>query len=280
MATKNNPGKFDCYANAAPDEPMFVLLGRDPMAGGLVREWASLRRSHGENEEKVAEAEACAAAMDAWATSLGKTLVTSRQQAKDADTVKRTLEHAKATLPMASAISNLAFDADVNADGEDSLFIYIILKDGGLPLSMLAKLDVEDHLRKALREVCDHLVYFRWRMAGEHRGMLAKGEPLPIIGAEIAIGTLHMFENGCPEWVIAFDVADAVKVYEVATGLKPGDHDGEDDWAELPGDKVVKFWLDDNGELSDGSNGRTLTPMTVDAACAKFGHGFYASSEF
>ncbi|HAW11807.1 MAG TPA: aspartate decarboxylase, partial [Chloroflexi bacterium] len=30
MGTKNNPGKFDCYDDAHPDEPMFVLLGRDP----------------------------------------------------------------------------------------------------------------------------------------------------------------------------------------------------------------------------------------------------------
>jgi len=28
MATKKNPGEFDCYANAGPDEPMFVLLAR------------------------------------------------------------------------------------------------------------------------------------------------------------------------------------------------------------------------------------------------------------
>jgi hypothetical protein len=29
MGTKNQPGKFDtCYANADPDEPMFVLLGK------------------------------------------------------------------------------------------------------------------------------------------------------------------------------------------------------------------------------------------------------------
>lgn len=37
MGTKNNPGTFDCYANAAPDEPMFVLLGRDKHAPLLVR---------------------------------------------------------------------------------------------------------------------------------------------------------------------------------------------------------------------------------------------------
>ena len=37
MGTKNNPGVFDCYANAEPDEPMFVLLGRDKDAATLVR---------------------------------------------------------------------------------------------------------------------------------------------------------------------------------------------------------------------------------------------------
>lgn len=72
MGTKNNPGNFDCYANAHPDEPMFVLLGRDPMAGHLTRLWASLRVGAGESEEKVAEARQCADALDAWARSKGK----------------------------------------------------------------------------------------------------------------------------------------------------------------------------------------------------------------
>lgn len=43
MGTKNCPGKFDCYANAEPDEPMFVLLGRDESAADLVDEWADWR---------------------------------------------------------------------------------------------------------------------------------------------------------------------------------------------------------------------------------------------
>lgn len=74
MGTKNNPGKFDCYANAAPDEPMFVLLGRDRHAAGLVRLWALLRHSEGATRapNKVAEALTCADAMDAWARTLGK----------------------------------------------------------------------------------------------------------------------------------------------------------------------------------------------------------------
>lgn len=43
MGTKNNPGKFDCYASAEPDEPMFVLLARDPSAPWLTVAWAALR---------------------------------------------------------------------------------------------------------------------------------------------------------------------------------------------------------------------------------------------
>lgn len=43
MATKNNPGKYDCYANAEPDEPMFVLLARDDLAPSLVIIWAMIR---------------------------------------------------------------------------------------------------------------------------------------------------------------------------------------------------------------------------------------------
>jgi hypothetical protein len=75
MGTKNNPGKFDCHANAHPDEPMFILLGRDPMAATLVRAWAEMREDAGEDPAKVAEARACADAMDAWAANLGKPVV-------------------------------------------------------------------------------------------------------------------------------------------------------------------------------------------------------------
>ena len=72
MGTKNNPGKFDCYKNAEPDEPMFVLLGRDPMAGFLVRLWAMLRLLKGEDRAKVAEALRCARSMDDFAKSKNK----------------------------------------------------------------------------------------------------------------------------------------------------------------------------------------------------------------
>lgn len=72
MGTKNKPGAFDCYANADPDEPMFVLLGRDPMAGNIVRKWADARIADGEEYEKVKEALDCADALDEWARKLGK----------------------------------------------------------------------------------------------------------------------------------------------------------------------------------------------------------------
>lgn len=63
MGTKNNPGAFDCYAAAHPDEPMFVLLGRDRHAPLLVTLWAWMREIDGEDAAKVAEARDCAAQM-------------------------------------------------------------------------------------------------------------------------------------------------------------------------------------------------------------------------
>lgn len=73
MGTKNNPAPFDCYANAEPDEPMFILLGRDPAASFVVRLWTSMRRAMGSTSDtKLTEAEACAAAMKEFAKQRGK----------------------------------------------------------------------------------------------------------------------------------------------------------------------------------------------------------------
>jgi len=66
MGTRNQPGKFDCYAKAEPDEPMFVLLGRDPAAPVLINLWADIRARMGEEQEKVEEAVACAEACVDW----------------------------------------------------------------------------------------------------------------------------------------------------------------------------------------------------------------------
>lgn len=63
MGSKDKPGTFDCYANAANDEPMFVLLGRDKHAPQLVEMWAGQRAAEGEDPAKVEEALKCAKAM-------------------------------------------------------------------------------------------------------------------------------------------------------------------------------------------------------------------------
>ena len=66
MGSKLNPGKYDCYANAKPDEPLFVLLGRDKHAPALVRLWAEMRELDGEDSEKVVEALSCAREMEVY----------------------------------------------------------------------------------------------------------------------------------------------------------------------------------------------------------------------
>ncbi len=75
MGTKNNPGVFDCYANADPDEPMFVLLGRDKHAPTLVWLWAVLRELDGEDPNKVLEARTCCAEMMTWASDRKRPVV-------------------------------------------------------------------------------------------------------------------------------------------------------------------------------------------------------------
>lgn len=72
MGTKNNPGQYDCYAAADPDEPMFVLLGRDRFGASLVKLWALARAADGEAIDKVAESLDCEAAMKQWLYTLQK----------------------------------------------------------------------------------------------------------------------------------------------------------------------------------------------------------------
>lgn len=73
MGSKNEPGKFDCYENAMPDEPMFILLARDPDAPRLVREWADGRMADIRASKRppsdvamVDEALKCSEAMEKW----------------------------------------------------------------------------------------------------------------------------------------------------------------------------------------------------------------------
>lgn len=73
MGSKNEPGQYDCYANALPDEPMFVLLARDSTAPDRVREWADVRQKvinsgfkPASDQALVDEAYSCAAKMEHW----------------------------------------------------------------------------------------------------------------------------------------------------------------------------------------------------------------------
>lgn len=77
MGTKNTPGPHDCYANAEPNEPMFVLLARDASAPDLVRYWADQRLAAIQRGEKPAtdmamvyEARECAGAMELYRAGL------------------------------------------------------------------------------------------------------------------------------------------------------------------------------------------------------------------
>lgn len=72
MGTKNNPPKFDCLAKAEPDEPYFVLLGRDPSASLLVEQWARIRELLGESGEQITEAHTCAYQLAQWCANKGK----------------------------------------------------------------------------------------------------------------------------------------------------------------------------------------------------------------
>lgn len=66
MGTRLMPGPPDRYQKAADNEPLFVLFGRDRHAPLLLRIWALLRRREGEDPAVIAEALACAQAMDEW----------------------------------------------------------------------------------------------------------------------------------------------------------------------------------------------------------------------
>ena len=76
MGTKENPGEYDCYSKAKPDEPMFVLLARDPLSPSLVRLWARMRHllaianpakmSNYNEDLKQGAAYRCADQMEAW----------------------------------------------------------------------------------------------------------------------------------------------------------------------------------------------------------------------
>jgi hypothetical protein len=73
MSTKANPSPNDCYTRAELDEPMFVLLGRDPAASFVVFLWARMRLGMFGTSEQNIDAQKCAEELRDWAVKLGKT---------------------------------------------------------------------------------------------------------------------------------------------------------------------------------------------------------------
>ena len=65
---RDNP----CLANAADDEPIFVLRGTDPFAPDLVRRWAISAAQHNINPEKVRHAYEHAGRMEHYNQAHGK----------------------------------------------------------------------------------------------------------------------------------------------------------------------------------------------------------------
>jgi hypothetical protein len=81
MGSKLKPGDYDAYNMALPDEPMFVLIARDPSAPNMLRIWSDTRRklvharaeagdiddaAFAEGLRKCSEADACADDMVIW----------------------------------------------------------------------------------------------------------------------------------------------------------------------------------------------------------------------
>jgi hypothetical protein len=67
MGTKSNPGTYNCIEKAEDDEPVFVLLARDPVAPTIVRLWAHFAEVHGHHDlAKVDDAIQVAGNMDNW----------------------------------------------------------------------------------------------------------------------------------------------------------------------------------------------------------------------
>jgi hypothetical protein len=92
-STKENPGPFDGLERAAPDEPVFTLRAKDPLAAKLVRDWVQLRRfatavadmpedARALELTQISEAEQISWDMDDWrngASTLGVATVTVEQ---------------------------------------------------------------------------------------------------------------------------------------------------------------------------------------------------------
>jgi len=98
---------------------------------------------------------------------------------------------------------------------------------------------------------------------------------------------LAIWENGCPEWVIAYDEKDANKIISKHYGIDYDAHDDED-WTKLDPDKEFTFCLNEMApqELYDILEKERFPRVDI-LAVAKvkdwidaMGHGFLATTEY
>lgn len=71
MGTRNNPGMFNCYASALPDEEVFTVLGRDPATPATIRFWVAERQRLGkvvtmDDQQRMREALVVADRAEDW----------------------------------------------------------------------------------------------------------------------------------------------------------------------------------------------------------------------
>lgn len=80
MATKKDPGPFDCYGALKDDEPYFLLKSTDPIAPALIQIWRAIRAGN------MAQAEAYVRiAQLAWYNSKKKDQPLDSPKSKEAD---------------------------------------------------------------------------------------------------------------------------------------------------------------------------------------------------
>jgi hypothetical protein len=90
MWSKSKPGPFDRSTEAESEEPIFVLLGRDPVAFLLVSLWIGVHDVMGDNAPDVAlDAAQCVLALEQWARTHGGNVE------RAADACLRVLRHTR-----------------------------------------------------------------------------------------------------------------------------------------------------------------------------------------
>ncbi len=92
--------------------------------------------------------------------------------------------------------------------------------------------------------------------------------------------TLHVFQIGDCDWVVASNIDDARVVWCEFQGGKPEDMLDEDGFyvVELPDDSLLGFVCDEHGEVCEVGAGTTIKRPCNEWA-TKLGHGFFGSTE-